>query len=119
METHWTEFKRKVPNPFWNISSNSKADGHYGVESRTVSSETWGQVLLSGCMSAGCSMKGTCFFWQIGSGNSTGLGQSKRHIPNGSTVSFRNLQNQMIHAHSLENQVVLKCLYKHITICHI
>lgn len=67
----------------------------------------------------GCSMKGTCFFWQIGSGNSTGLGQPRRHIPNGSTVSFRNLQNQMIHAHSLENQVVLKCLYKHITICHI
>lgn len=51
METHWTAFKRQVPNPFWNISSNNKADRHYGVESRAVSSEMWGQVLLSGCMS--------------------------------------------------------------------
>lgn len=51
METHWTAFKSQVPNPFWNISSNNKADRCYSVESRAVSSETWGQVLLSGCMS--------------------------------------------------------------------
>lgn len=62
METHWTEFKRKVPNPFCDIRSYSKADGHYGVESRTVSSETRGQVLLSGYMSDRLLHEGTCFF---------------------------------------------------------
>lgn len=52
MKNQWTEFKRKVPNPFWNTGSNNNmADKYYGVERRTVSSEMWEQVSLSGCMS--------------------------------------------------------------------